>query len=321
MDFVIVSIVSWNSGSFIESCLKSVLSSDFNNYLIVVFDNDSLDDSKEIINSFQSNKIKLVANNKNIGFASGHNYVINHFKADYYLILNPDASLTSNFISQSIYSFKSDNSIGSLAGLILQDNISDSIDSTGMTFTKSRRFLLNNAGECLKNISLSNTYVCGVDGAVAFYKRQAIDSILINGEFFDSEYFAYGEDWDVAWRLQIAGWKCYFNSNAIGYHKRHFKQRKISNRRNVSKVIKYHSFKNSILSILKNDDKQNFWKDCFFIFKRFIQVLGYSLIFEPYSIKAILYVIKNYKHIISKRRIVQSTRKVEPSLFRNILIN
>ena len=47
-----------------------------------------------------------------------------------------------------------------------------------------------------------------------------IDDISLDGEFFDSDFFVYREDADVAWRAQLMGWKCLYAPYARGYHVR-----------------------------------------------------------------------------------------------------
>ena len=50
----------------------------------------------------------------------------------------------------------------------------------------------------------------GATAAAALYRREMIDDISIDGEFFDPDFFVYREDADVAWRAQLLGWRCMY---------------------------------------------------------------------------------------------------------------
>ena len=67
---------------------------------------------------------------------------------------------------------------------------------------------------------LQYEYVFGATAAAALYRRAMIDDISLDGEFFDSDFFVYREDADVAWRAQLMGWKCLYVPYARGYHVR-----------------------------------------------------------------------------------------------------
>ena len=45
-----------------------------------------------------------------------------------------------------------------------------------------------------------------------------LDELMINNEYFDESFFAYGEDIDLGWRAQMFGWQCIYVPSAEGYH-------------------------------------------------------------------------------------------------------
>ena len=63
-------------------------------------------------------------------------------------------------------------------------------------------------------------YIFGVNGAVAFYRRQMLEEIKIGQEYFDPDFHIFYEDLDMAWRAQRAGWRGYYIPQAIAYHAR-----------------------------------------------------------------------------------------------------
>jgi GT2 family glycosyltransferase len=308
---VMVSIVTYNSSKYIKDCVDAALQQTFRDFILVIYDNNSTDHTRSIIDTYRDGRVYTKYGDENIGFGSAHNWTINHFDSEYVLVLNPDAILRPNFLAATLPYFEAEPRIGSTASLLLSDQTDDPvIDCAGITFTRSRRFKLRHSGRPVADLKLKPEYVDGVDGAAAFYRRKAIESIMINRELFDDSYFLYGEDWDVSWRLQLAGWKCMFIPDAVGCHFRQFKQRALSGRKYIDKDIKFHSFKNSIISVIKNDDSLNFVLDCVHIAVRFIMVFVYSLLFEVHSLKAIPYIITNFRKILRARRLIQANRKV-----------
>jgi len=85
---------------------------------------------------------------------------------------------------------------------------------------------------------LQHEYVFGATAAAALYRRAMIEEISIDGEFFDSDFFVYREDADVAWRAQLMGWKCLYAPHARGYHVRKVLP---GNRRALPPEINMHS--------------------------------------------------------------------------------
>ncbi len=92
-------------------------------------------------------------------------------------------------------------------------------------------------------------YVFGATAAAALYRREMIDDISLDGEFFDTDFFVYREDADVAWRAQLMGWKCLYAPYARGYHVR---KALPGNRRALPPEINMHSVKNRFLLRMKN---------------------------------------------------------------------
>ncbi len=70
---------------------------------------------------------------------------------------------------------------------------------------------------------INGDYIFGACAGAAFYKKEVFDKVGL----FDEDYFAYLEDLDLSFRLQIAGYKCYYNPEIICYHKRGETSKKI----------------------------------------------------------------------------------------------
>ena len=109
------------------------------------------------------------------------------------------------------------------------------------------------------------------------YRREMIDDVAIDGEFFDPDFFVYREDADVAWRAQLLGWRCMYTPQARGYHVRNVLP---GNRRALPAVINMHSVKNRFLMRIKNMTPDLYRRNWVSITSRDLVVLGCCLVRE-----------------------------------------
>jgi GT2 family glycosyltransferase len=135
-----------------------------------------------------------------------------------------------------------------------------------------------------------------------------IDDVSIGGEFFDSDFFAYREDADLAWRAQLLGWKCLYAPDAIAYHVRAVLP---SNRKSVAAAINMHSVKNRFLMRIKNISGDLYFRHFFSITFRDLVVLGGCLLREFTSLPAFLFVIRSYRKMLAKRKEIMRRRRVD----------
>src|SRR3954471_13705067 len=96
-DFVSVTLVTWNSGQFIKRCLESVLAQKYDRKEIIVVDNNSTDGTIDILEQFED-RIHIVYNDENLGFAVAQNQAIRMSRGNWVLTLNPDVLLLPGFI-------------------------------------------------------------------------------------------------------------------------------------------------------------------------------------------------------------------------------
>ena len=144
------------------------------------------------------------------------------------------------------------------------------VDSTGIYFNPMLRHLDRGSQEVDNGHYLQYEYVFGATAAAALYRRAMIDDISLDGEFFDSDFFVYREDADVAWRAQLMGWKCLYAPYARGYHVRKVLP---GNRRALPPEINMHSVKNRFLMRIKNISPDLYWRNWFSITARDITVV------------------------------------------------
>ena len=94
------------------------------------------------------------------------------------------------------------------------------IDSAGISFNHYRQGIDIGQNEVDEGKYEEDKRVFGVCGAAAVFKKDALEKIKVSGEYFDNDFFAYKEDIDICWRLNLYGFKCYYVHDAISYHGR-----------------------------------------------------------------------------------------------------
>src|ERR1700757_3144507 len=195
-DQVSVTIVTYNSGRFIKRCLESVLDQKYPNLEVIVVDNASTDGTSDILEQF-ADQCQIHYNDQNIGFAAAQNQAIGLSTGEWILTLNPDVLLLKNFIQALVDAGQMDPKIGSVCGKLLTIRASfdlpdkQLVDSTGIYFTPMLRHLDRGSQEIDNGHYLNFEYVFGATAAAALYRRQMIEAVSIQGEFFDPDFFVY----------------------------------------------------------------------------------------------------------------------------------
>jgi GT2 family glycosyltransferase len=304
MKKISVHIVTYNSAEFIGDCIQSVLGQSYPVSQIIVVDNNSRDNSLDILSAFNK-QIELYRNPINKGFAGGHNQAISHSNADYYLVLNPDVILGPDYVKHIVSFLEMREDVGSCTGRLLSRPSPDIIDSTGLIIRKNRRAFDRGMGDLSVDWEKSSE-VFGVSGAAAVYTRKMVEDLSFQGQFFDESFFAYKEDVDVAWRARLLGWKSFYIAEAVAYHERGWKKGK---RTEKSLMIRRHSYINRYRMIVKNDSWKFVGKHLPFILPYELASLAILLLREPLVLSAWVQFIKDWEQLKHWRKAIQKKRK------------
>src|SRR5437763_7797115 len=287
-EVVSVTIVTYNSGRFIKRCLESVLAQKYSPKEVIVVDNASTDGTIDILEQFDD-RCRVYYNDENIGFAAAQNQAIAISSGDWVLTLNPDVLLLPNFIEALVDAGQINPKVGTVCGKLLAMTATFDIpakplvDSTGIYFNPMLRHLDRGSQEIDNGHYLKHEYVFGATAAAALYRREMIDNISLDGEFFDSDFFVYREDADVAWRAQLMGWPRIYAPVARGCHVRNVLP---GNRRALPPEINMHSGKSRFLMRVKNISGDLYLKNWFSITVRDLAVVGCCLLWEHSSLRA-----------------------------------
>jgi GT2 family glycosyltransferase len=333
MSKISIHLVVWNGEKYLEDCLNSILEQTHQDYLLIIIDNGSVDKSVNLIEKqflpIFGEKMRLIKNKENLGFARAHNQAILWTDSDYILVLNQDVILEKNFLEEIMKFCEQKKNFGSLTGKILRwqfeltDDLkksqkTDIIDSLGLKIFRSQRTVDIAAGAKDSEEFKAEKEIFGVAAACAIYSRQAINDVRYKDEFFDNDFFSYKEDVDLAYRLRWRGWKSFYLSSALAYHKRSAKsQEKISFftslklRKNKARFVNYHSYKNHLFVLKKNLSFKNFVHNFFSIFFYELKKFLYILFLEWSTLASLKEYFAKKKKMQGKRKYIMANRLVK----------
>jgi GT2 family glycosyltransferase len=217
---VAVVILNWNGLSLLKRFLQTVVDTNYPNLQIIVGDNASTDDSVEFIRSAFP-QVVVIENDQNYGFAEGYNRVLEKVTADYFVLLNSDVSVPTNWISPVVALMEIDPSVAAAQPKIKWfDNqnkfeyagaAGGFLDRFGFPFCRGRIFDVNEVDEGQYDDA---TEIFWASGAALFVKRRCWEEV--GG--LDPDLFAHMEEIDVCWRLKNLGYKVVFCPDAEVYH-------------------------------------------------------------------------------------------------------
>jgi GT2 family glycosyltransferase len=125
-------ILNFNGKKFLDECLSSVLKSNYPDFEVIFVDNASTDGSVEFVQSnFRGySNLRIIRNNRNLGFAEGNNVGAKVAKGEYVVFLNVDTKVDPNWLKELVTAMESDESIGAAQSKLLQFD-GRTIDSAG----------------------------------------------------------------------------------------------------------------------------------------------------------------------------------------------
>jgi glucose-1-phosphate thymidylyltransferase len=274
MATVTVGVVTHNSEKYIIPCIQSLLAQTHENFEIVIFDNDSSDETVSLL-ADKFPEIRVIESEKNVGFARGHNEILRKTGSEFYACVNVDILFEQNFLAELIRVIQEKPNLGSAGGKLkfwdfnafhagaTSEGKTNFIDTVGIRILRSHRFEDIGQGEIDCGQFDDDQKIFGISGAAALYRREALRDVAFENdrgelEYFDESMFMYKEDVDLAYRLQWAGWKATLSPLAVGYHDRTVSVRGtsalslIKNRLKKTRAVNQQSFLNHRILLRKN---------------------------------------------------------------------
>ena len=294
-------ILNYNAGNLLLDCIESILHSNYPNYEIIVVDNASNDQS-HIKSKQKFPQIKLIENDKNLGYCGGNNIGAKEARGDFIIILNPDTLVDPNWIKELVSSYEEfgeglyqpkflttiDHSILMSAGNMIQ--------LFGFGFSRGKNEL--DKGE------FQNHEIIGyASGTCLFTSSKTFKKL----NMFDPFLFAYHDDLDLGWRAAMIGIKSHYIPKSIVYHPPEGFSFKWS-------PFKFYLLeRNRMYCILTHYSRSTFYKILpslilveiaiffFYLKKRMLRM----------KFKAMWDLLKNWKHIKEKYAEIQDHRTVD----------
>ncbi|HUH06493.1 MAG TPA: glycosyltransferase family 2 protein [Egibacteraceae bacterium] len=247
-------VVSWNDAAHLGPALDSLARQTHPDLEIVVIDNASADDSAAVARSRPD--VRLIANRSNLGYSGAANQAVGIARDEHasqaLLLCNPDVRLEPDYVSAAVAALAGDSRRAAVQGRLWRTETDRAghkiLDTTGHLAFSTRLFRNRGEGQIDAGQFSAVEEIFGVSGALALYRVAALDDAACAGEVFDADLFAFWEDVDLDWRLQLRGWQAWYEPQARAWH-----QRGGAGPRRTA-VVERLNFANRFLVIAKNDD-------------------------------------------------------------------
>jgi GT2 family glycosyltransferase len=218
-------IVNYKAANLISDCIKSIKRQKINCEIIIV-DNNSGQHEKETLTTVRDNyeDVRLIFNEKNIGFSKANNQALALSSGQYILFLNPDTYIFDSCIQGLLSFYENSNNIGALTPKIWMNK-----EKTFIMPTADMPCIYNKIASSLfpvtyrslwlkKALSFWNTSepieVKAISGSFILTKKEIMD--LVGN--FDEQFPLYYEDSDLCRRINKIGYKLFYYPLAEAVH-------------------------------------------------------------------------------------------------------
>lgn len=311
MALVSVIILNWNGRTYLDDCLNSLNAQKFRDFEVVLVENGSLDGSAEYVRK-QFPWVRLLALSQNTGFAEGNNRGLNEASGEFIVTLNNDTKVEPEFLEELLKPALEHPRVGMVAPKMLNFIDRGRIDSVGIEATTAGMGLNRGVGEQDNGQFDVSTTVFGPCAGAALYRKQMLNEI----GFFDSDFFAYYEDLDLAWRGRMAGWEAITAPLAVVYH-----VHSASSGRMTPFTI-YQVQRNKWYVLLKNWSTPLLLRHCLRIVAFDAAALLLAVLrgrCTP-ALRARLHLLRDLPRLLRKRREVANLRKIRDDQVAPLLI-
>jgi len=233
---VSIIIVTWNVESYIKRCLNSVFKALKGIYgEVIIVDNGSTDDTLKMIKNYPS--IKLIKNNKNLGFAKANNIGIKSSISEYIILLNPDTEVAVDSLKFAVVYLSINSKVGILGAKLIDQFGNVQIPCTTTFCSIWDEFCIQmGLTKIFPKSKLFAHYI------MAYWDHNSVREVdVVSGAFMaircniikecgmlDEKLSLYCEEEDFCYRVKNAGWKIVYHPNIriLHYGRRSTKQLK-----------------------------------------------------------------------------------------------
>lgn len=207
-----VIIPNYNGRRFMPKLMASLSEQTERRFETIVVDDTSTDESVSYLRDNWP-KIRVIRNNKNLGFAGTCNTGIRAATTPYVVLLNNDTHLDPNWMTEGLHPFK-DPQVAAVASLTLLADEPNLVDTAGDIYSVVGGAVKRGHHGSLASAAELPIEIFSPSGVSAFYRRDALNEVGHLDESFQSYY----EDVDLGFRLAHRGFRCHFAPKSICYH-------------------------------------------------------------------------------------------------------
>lgn len=218
-------IVSCNSGPFLEECLNVVFRGQHGfSVKVILVDNHSSDGSVERIET-EFPELTFIRNNRNLGFAKACNQGLQFARGDYVLFLNPDAFIKGDALARCVTFMDVNTDVGMLGCRLL--NMDGTLQPSCSDFPFIHKLFLEHLlrnrifSQALRRKLLLKYWkhdkIREVDWVLGAFMLSRL-GLLKKLKGFDEDFFLYGEDMELCYRIKQNRWKIAFLPDAKVIH-------------------------------------------------------------------------------------------------------
>ncbi|MDR3714965.1 MAG: glycosyltransferase family 2 protein [Puia sp.] len=244
----LISIVTLNYNQAEVTCefLESTRKLSYKNYEILVCDMASAVDPTSLIDAGNYPNTRVLVSKTNLGFAGGNNWGMRQARGAYIFIVNNDTEVTDDLLNKLLEPFGEDSSIGVTSPKIRYFFHPDIIQYAGFNAMNPYTGRTSTIGdkEPDKGQYDQSGPTFGAHGCAMLVKREVIEKVGM----FPEKFFLYYEEWDWSARILKAGYKIWYTSDAVIYHKE-----SMSVGKNNPMKVYYHT-RNRILYMRRNSN-------------------------------------------------------------------
>ncbi len=222
--FLSVIIPNWNGAHLLPTCLDSLKRQTYTNFEIVVVDNASTDNSRELLArdyastaGGTSPEVRVVLLDSNRGFAGGVNAGLRAARGEILVLLNNDTEAEATWLEELVRALQDSPRAAMVASKLRLFDARDKLHSAGDFYRVdgvpgNRGVWEVDRGQY--DAAASTPPVFGACAGAAAYRRELFDHIGL----FDEDLGSYCEDVDFNWRARLAGFECVYAPRAVVYH-------------------------------------------------------------------------------------------------------
>lgn len=214
-----VVIVSYNVRHYLDECLESVQKAlEGIEAEVFVVDNASTDDTMSVLPQ-KYTWVRFIASEENLGFSRGNNIAIRQATGEYVLLLNPDTNVAEHTLRETVR-FMDEHPQAGGAGVMM-------LNGDGTRAPESRRAIPTPWVSALKMLGFTKRYYMShlpwdepcrievISGAFCLLRHAALDKVGL----LDEDFFMYGEDIDLSYRLLKSGYENWYLPLPITHYK------------------------------------------------------------------------------------------------------